>query len=158
MKKIIAAAGTAMALTFSTAVLAENLAPDSDAPTFAKRDGKQGKRGHRGMHRGKLKRIIKYLDSIGVDKATQSKIKAEAKANKPEMKKLHQAMKDAKQTGDPLIIGEARLKIMEKRLEILNNVRKYLSDAQWTQVSAKMKEARHHKRARRMQRRQQLPD
>ncbi|MCP4504003.1 MAG: hypothetical protein GY822_29110 [Deltaproteobacteria bacterium] len=133
-------------------MLALPLAGSSAA--LACRHGKGGKEGQKqGRHHGhkqKLKKLLKTFEKVGVKQESMNKIKAHLEKKRPEMKALHEKMMDAKKTADPLVIQEARLKMMEKKLEVTSDIRAFVTDAEWTAAVAKLKEKRaKHKEKRR---------
>jgi hypothetical protein len=157
MKKLMLAA----ALTLLPVAGLAQSGFEGEQPTLAQADGprahgKRGKRGHRGKH--KIRILMKSLKDVGVSDATLEKIKAELKAQKPAMKKLHEDAKAARKTGDPILIQEARLKIAEKKLEMTTDVRKYVTAKQWTAAIGKLKERRKAHMQKRMERMQSQMD
>ena len=118
----------------------------SDFDQSEVRKGKKNKKGQKGKM---LRGMGKALKEAGVDETTRQAIKADLKNHKPAMKALRTQMKEARTSGDPLLIGEARLRMQEKRLEMMSDVRKHLTDSQWNTVTAKLKENRKAKKAKR---------
>ena len=131
----------------------------ADGPRAKGKDGKRAKRGKhardgkRGHHgKNKLRRMMKVLKEVGVSDAQFEKIKAELAAQKPAMKKLHEDAQAARKTGDPILIQEAQLKIAEKKLEMTTDIRKYVTDKQWSDAIAMVKERRKAHMEKRMER------
>ena len=60
-------------------------------------------------------------------------------AYKAQIKALHEDEKAAHESEDILQIHAARLKVGEKKLEMMTDVRAQLSDAQWSEVNANLK-------------------
>jgi|GEM_PF-1946311 len=131
LKRMMFALLIALPVTVGVAAVAQ---PADQGERRMHRRGKHHKKG--------LKILLKTIDEVGVSDEVQGNIKAHLKAKKPELKALRKQMKKARQSGDPIVMQEAKLKMMEKRLEVTSDIRAFLTEAQWNAVVDKLQEKR----------------